>query len=730
MMSRIQFSADLANDAAEQKMFQAGIERYQKRLDRLTKAGAAGERDDYAQLVKRSLLGVAERLDHLVEVNETRKNPNKVLLKVKTIPSVTVAYLGLTTLFTTLTKENDKTKVANRIGSSLEDEARFSFIASQNPKLWERLQRFAEERSNYRNKRNFVLNVAAKEGVDAPEWDTATTSLVGIVVLTLIEEAGLVRIVNETENDRTTSTVELTETTTNWLEDYRRRGEAGGLPLTTPVFAPMTETPVDWEKPYGGGYRHIRLQLVKQGRASYRDADMSRVYRAVNTMQRTAWRINRAMLELVNLLWSVGDEVGKLPRGAKVDIPDRLDEATWGAMAPEERKGHRLALREAHATNRQASSDLVGVNQVLDQARDLKDASALYIPYQLDYRGRVYAVPLLNPQGPDYIRSLFEFSVGKPVGERGGMWLAIQAASLWDGDFNGRKLSKCSFQERYEWTEANEEMLRRVVEDPFTNTEWMSADKPFMFIRTAMEWVGFLDTGPDFVSALPIALDGSCSGIQHYSALLRDPVGGASVNLLPAELPADVYNDVAQAVLAEVEAENDPKNAEARAFWLHHGINRKVVKKPVMTYGYSSREAGFTDWYESQFVRPAFKKAGLQTADQPSRPLPRQEDLGGGGEGPGGHGSGHGVDDRAGEADGPRGQGHRVDSTFGLPGGSALREVLVREGRDDAPGRAHPRRHSGEREDHQQGEAEVRNFAEPHAQPRRCAPRPDGPARP
>lgn len=42
--------------------------------------------------------------------------------------------------------------------------------------------------------------------------------------------------------------------------------------------------------------------------------------------------------------------------------------------------------------------------------------------------------------------------------------------------------------------------------------------------------------------------DGSCNGLQHYAALGRDSVGAASVNLVPSDLPQDVYSGVATQV--------------------------------------------------------------------------------------------------------------------------------------------------------------------------------------
>lgn len=52
--------------------------------------------------------------------------------------------------------------------------------------------------------------------------------------------------------------------------------------------------------------------------------------------------------------------------------------------------------------------------------------------------------------------------------------------------------------------------------------------------------------GPLTISSAP--QDGSCNGLQHYAALGRDSVGAASVNLVPSDLPQDVYSGVAAQV--------------------------------------------------------------------------------------------------------------------------------------------------------------------------------------
>lgn len=40
-----------------------------------------------------------------------------------------------------------------------------------------------------------------------------------------------------------------------------------------------------------------------------------------------------------------------------------------------------------------------------------------------------------------------------------------------------------------------------------------------------------------FRSRLPVQMDGSCNGLQHYAALSRDAPGAHAVNLLPVDRP-------------------------------------------------------------------------------------------------------------------------------------------------------------------------------------------------
>lgn len=67
----------------------------------------------------------------------------------------------------------------------------------------------------------------------------------------------------------------------------------------------------------------------------------------------------------------------------------------------------------------------------------------------------------------------------------------------------------------------------------------MEADDPWQFLAACFE-VADAWRSPDpaaYESRLPVQLDGSCNGLQHYAALGRDLDGGMAVNLRPADRP-------------------------------------------------------------------------------------------------------------------------------------------------------------------------------------------------
>lgn len=129
---------------------------------------------------------------------------------------------------------------------------------------------------------------------------------------------------------------------------------------------------------------------------------------------------------------------------------------------------------------------------------------------------------------------------------------------------------------------------------------------PFQGLATCHEIVQAIDSGDheNYMCSLPVHMDGSCNGLQHYAALGRDKVGGKAVNLCIADKPQDVYSGVMHEVIRRValdaeeqlpfnENKKDLSKAEKEALKkvksarLVNGlIDRGVVKRTVMTSVY------------------------------------------------------------------------------------------------------------------------------------------------
>ena len=65
----------------------------------------------------------------------------------------------------------------------------------------------------------------------------------------------------------------------------------------------------------------------------------------------------------------------------------------------------------------------------------------------------------------------------------------------------------------------------------------------------------FMEKGKNHYTHLPIAIDGSCNGLQIFSLMLRDEVGGEATNLTPRDKPQDIYGIVSDKTTAQLKLE-------------------------------------------------------------------------------------------------------------------------------------------------------------------------------
>lgn len=105
----------------------------------------------------------------------------------------------------------------------------------------------------------------------------------------------------------------------------------------------------------------------------------------------------------------------------------------------------------------------------------------------------------------------------------------------------------------------------------------------------------------EYESSIGIGQDGSCNGLQHYAAMLRDTKMAENVNVASREKRGDIYSVVKDYVSELIEVDNkisDKENIKNMSKKINGKITRKMVKQTVMTSVY-----GVTDYGANAQVR-------------------------------------------------------------------------------------------------------------------------------
>ena len=394
----------------------------------------------------------------------------------------------------------------------------------------------------------------------------------------------------------------------------------------------VMECPPDhWSNFADGGYlsqeikaltpivKHASYSQVKavenQCKAGKEKADWMK---AVNVIQATPFTVNEFTLKALTWVWENNVHIPKLGTKEKFNISYSKEEIK--DLSKNERqvifnnlKKSRMKNREIDGLTSQMSQDLRTATEFLD--RDF------WMPFTTDPRGRTYPESSFNYQRDDARKSLFLFSNKEPLDGGGLYWLMVHIATT--GDFD--KMSKATFDERVAWVEDNEDAVIQIGLD-YENTVdlWKTADKPFQFLAACNTYTSY-HFNKDFECGLPISLDGSSSGTQHFSAASRSEKDGKLVNLIPSNEPQDLYGAICKVVRKELERiikEHIPVinrdddgnlipdltvfyakawlnpvtvNIKGKEVVVYTGLTRGILKRNVMTYGYSSQKYGFAD---------------------------------------------------------------------------------------------------------------------------------------
>jgi len=251
------------------------------------------------------------------------------------------------------------------------------------------------------------------------------------------------------------------------------------------------------------------------------------VFSCINRAQTVGWRINEDIFKLYS--WALRNKTDA--------FSDIWDQQSAEAKATK--------VREAKAIG-EIAKRFIG--------------KTFYHLYYFDFRGRKYpTTAYLHEQGSDLARGLLIRADKKAIGKEGFFWLLVSIASNWAGSSgrdDGAKTDKIPLKDRYLWVLDNEEIILSYAENPKVNQGWMKADSPWQFLAACIELMQlriYQSKKRDYEdfsyeSHLECYIDGSNNGSQHLSALTRDEITAPHVNLVPLDLPGDLYKYVADNV--------------------------------------------------------------------------------------------------------------------------------------------------------------------------------------
>lgn len=439
-------------------------------------------------------------------------------------------------------------------------------------------------------------------------------------------EAGLIEVEHGTNNKGTTVQYRIAEDVDTFLKGY---GASEVRKVLAVEEMRMRCPPDPWTTIYDGGYlsthRKVAAPLRNLGRTrpglrqavleEFNAEKMPKVFAAANYLQSIPFEFHQPTVRAILKVWGEGGGVMGVPRALGPTKPAFPFEDTWTA---EDAPPHEVAVfqrwkRDAaryYEKRKKWKGHMLEVGSFMRSVQK-DEQRPFWFPVFFDDRGRWYYRGNPHPQGSDMAKGALHFHRKKPLGERGLFWLKVHIA-------NSSGFDKERMHARAAWTESHWERISEALDDPGANHELWGTDAPWCVYSAAWELREAYRSGNPlaYETGIVVHMDATCSGLQHFSAILRDPVGALYVNLTdPYKIgpKQDIYSKVSGEVLRMLEQDVLSEDIEVRtkaAWFLRLGIPRSLAKTPVMTYVYGATLAG-----TAQFIEAYYEEELMPTAD-------------------------------------------------------------------------------------------------------------------
>lgn len=413
------------------------------------------------------------------------------------------------------------------------------------------------------------LKIARRQAeLVAPDLSDITTYL-GAMMLDLVIKSGSGIIEKKVirKRSKTTQHIMYTEECFRMVLQSRDR-----LLVEYRKFPILLAKPIDWVDFNGsGGYYNkeiYQLPIVKSHGSSrkllkeyFRKKKPTQLYDTLNTLQATAWQVNRRVYEVMDNIFTnnIKDPectfnnpylLGGLPYNGRLEPEDFINIHNYGEI---NKDGNYKGLPVDPKMTRKYFKDIEEqkdiilsikgksfmLNMVMYNTKEYLNEDEIYFSYQYDFRGRIYPIQQhLQPQGKGEVKALLQFKNGCRLDDEDStFWFMVHGANCYGFD-------KELYHDRVRMIKEKEEEIQWIASNPIKYQEyWKDTDSPYLYLAWCFEYADYLKDPENFISYIPIALDAVCSGIQLYSGLLKDADGARAVCVLNKYESVEVPDD-------------------------------------------------------------------------------------------------------------------------------------------------------------------------------------------
>lgn len=310
---------------------------------------------------------------------------------------------------------------------------------------------------------------------------------------------------------------------------------------------PLKEAAAPWSGPINAN----GMTIIKKGHAlalsQFKQENKQLLFDVLNNLQSVGWRINKDVFKTYQYF------LHKEHNPSPFKLHSEIDEEKRKSLQIEVDAIEGIALQ--HLDN------------------------AFYHVYNFDFRGRIYVnTAFLHEQSSDNAKGLLLLDNGVPLGQQGLFWLKVHTANCFGND-------KITLNQRAEFVDEHLDLFLSYAEKPTLNQGWIETDSPFSFLaacnelRKIKEWIVDGNLLEDYVCHLPVYIDGSNNGVQHLVAMSQDEDIAPLVNLVPQDLPGDVYMYIAKHVWAHLQEMADSLSDDEKSqFEVVYDTARKLQR--------------------------------------------------------------------------------------------------------------------------------------------------------